>query len=326
MFITNELNPGEMLAELFRGRRVPRDETSIFDELRHDRDLCPRFAHQINTMLDVYRAYGHEVHDTQSPRDDGIDVLLRYSNRKGEERRAGFQIKSEDEFRQWEARKLPLMQILKAQHASALANVHVDDYYILLCVDAVRHQKRIRTVCSEMKNFRPCTIVEPIDLVDFYEMDGLDLWGRTTRLLCQNDRVLKMATDETNSETPDFAFFLIRLVYDAFGGLQTVLDKTLFEAWSDWEDFANGEAGHQDRLADILSRLLGTGILSDEGADYRIVIDRLPVALCALYFDLRVRVLDDTEKLRLHILNLVDLKSRLSRSARRRSRKSRPSI
>lgn len=98
MFITSELTLGEMLAELLKGRRVSLNETAAFAKLRHDKDLCPRFAQQISLMLDVYRAYGQEVHDIQNIRDDGIDVLFLYQDQDGNDRRVGLQIKSDDEF------------------------------------------------------------------------------------------------------------------------------------------------------------------------------------------------------------------------------------
>lgn len=311
MFITNEMSPGKMLAQLLSGRRVRPPETAAFVELRHDRDLCPRFKDQVKVMLDVYRAYGHEVHDIQGMGDDGVDVLMEYEDESGAKRRAGLQIKSEDEFRRWERDRNPLLKDLKAQYAMALNNVQIDDYYVLLCVNAVRHQTRIRTICSEMKTFARCTVVEPEDLLDLYEMSPADLWARATRFLCHDDRVLTAAIEEADAEEPDVAFFLITLVCLGFGSQFELTNQTLYGIWSDWEEFAGDDAGPRDRVAQILSSLVGGGVVDDDEGLYSLVVSELPTALCALYFDLRVRVSDSTTDLREQILSLVELKSRI---------------
>lgn len=311
MFITHEMDAGEMLAEHLKGRRVSPAATAAFADLRHDRDLCPHIANQVNTMLGVYRAYGHEVHDIQSFRDDGVDVLLVYEDKDGEERKVGIQIKSEDEFRQWEAKKLSLIQILKGQAAQAVANVRLDAFYVVLCVDAVRHRQRIRNVCSELKNFSQCEIIEPIDALGFYQFDPMDLWARTTRILCNRDVVLRRATSESDARAPDVAFFTITLLCQAFEGMLHVDDARLFEIWNEWEEFAGAAAGDQDRLSDILWELNGDGMLSGESSeDYTIQINRLPQALSALYFDLKVRS-DGFGGLADHIISLVELAARL---------------
>jgi len=313
MFITHDIDAGEMLAEHLKGRRVSPVATAAFANLGHDRDLCPHIAGQLSTMLGVYRAYGQEVHDIQSFRDDGVDVLLQHEDREGQEKRVGIQIKSEDEFRKWEDKKLSLIQILKGQTAQATANVRLDHYYILLCVDAVRHKSRIRTVCSELKNFPQCEIIEPVDVLGFYQLSPMDIWVRTTRILCQNDNVLLAATSECDSRDPDLAFFLITLVCQTLGGhLSHVDDGQFFEIWNEWEDFAGKAAGSQDRLSNILWALNGDGILGGSaGDDYSIQIGQLPAALCALYYDLKVRSSDRGDDLRDNILGLVELSERL---------------
>ncbi len=311
MFITDELNPGELLAELMKGRRVTPEATGRFARLKHDKDLCPKFSLQVNTMLDVYRAYGHEAHDIQGFSDDGVDVLLKYEDRNGQSRRAGIQIKSEDEFVQWERKTLPLISKLKAQHGEAVANVGVDEFYIVPCVDAVKHQSRIRTLCSQLKNFKPCTIIEPTDALGLFEMDGMEIWARSTRLLCAHDKVLTSAIDELDAEAPDTAFFLVALVCQAFGGDLQVKTTDLTDLWSEWEDFAGEAAGRSERVSDILATLQDAGVLKYVGWDYELAVDRLPTALCALYFDQKVRALDVRSELRHHLLSLVALADRL---------------
>ncbi len=301
-----------MLAEHLKCGSVRREETVQFADLRHDRDLCPRFATQVRTMLDVYKAYAQEVHDIQSFRDDGIDVLLRYEDEEELQRVAGIQIKSEDEFRKWESKKLPLIQILKGQHATAVSNVRVDEFYIILCVDAVRHQERIRTLCSELKNFRPCEIIEPEQALNFYRMESMEIWSRTVRLLCAKDRVFETATKEMDTKEPDTVFFLITLVCQALGESYAVDDERMFDIWSDWEDFSGEQSGPTERISDILHELESAGILEHiGGSSYTLQVSQLTPALCALYFDLKVRAIEPSADLKEQILALIELKGRL---------------
>lgn len=310
MFITNELNPGEMLAELLKGRRVDAASTHSFKNYRHDVDLCPRFERQVSMMLDVYRAYGQEVSDIQSMRDDGIDILLRYENRAGETRTAAIQIKSNHEFDEWKLKKLALPQTLKAQYATAISNARVDDFYVLLCVDSIEHKSRVRMLSSEMKNFAKCHIVKPEDLLDLFNMSEIDLWGRTTRLLCHNDTVLKKATEELEAEEVDVAFFLIRLVCRIFEGRNSVLtDDVLFDWWTDWLIFCENAEDESERLSDVVSHFSNAGIFDYDGG-YHVRVEELPPGLCALYFDLRVRLSDIHADIESQIRSLIELTDR----------------
>ncbi|WP_155922444.1 hypothetical protein [Mesorhizobium sp. L103C131B0] len=299
-----------MLAELLKGRRVRPDETDAFSKLTHDKDLCPQFKTQVETMLQVYRAYGQDVHDIQGMRDDGIDVLLRYETQDGTQRRVGLQVKSEAEFQQWADKKLALPQLLKAQYATAIENVGLNDFYVLLCVNATRHKKRIRMLCSEMKKFKVCTIIEPIYILDFYEMGYVDLWGRATRLLCNNDTILKKATDEVDERDADVAFFLVALVCKALGEGYHVSDADLNDLWTEWLEFSEEDAG-SDRLAVIVDDLSEEEILKYEGGIYLLQVHQLPPGLCALYFDQSIRMPGLHPDVRSQMLSLLELRDRL---------------
>ncbi|MBV9511524.1 MAG: hypothetical protein JO303_14725 [Caulobacteraceae bacterium] len=311
MFLTEALTPVEALIELIKGPRTRPEQTVRFAKLRHDKHLCPRFRDHVDVVLEAYQAYRTDVHDIQGIRDDGVDVLFRYTDDDGNVHKAGLQIKSEDEFVRWEKGTYDLPNKLKAQFASALSNIRVEDYFVVLCVDAVRHQKRLRLLCSELKNFKEMTIIEPTDALGFYQTSALDLLIRTTRLLCRRDRILKAATDELDAEYPDVAFFLVTLVCQAFDVGLEVTQARLAEIWEAWVEFVGGDAdrlGH--RLGDILGALLNPGVLSEGGSDFAIAVDRLPTAVCALYFDQKVRALQPDANLRDYLARLTGLADR----------------
>lgn len=280
MFITDELNPGELLAELLKGRRVSSDDTAEFAALRHDRDLCPGFKTRLSAMLDVYAAYRQDAHDIQGMRDDGVDVLLTYRDADGMDRRAGLQIKSDDEFDKWASKKLELMMKLKGQYASAMQNARIDDYYVVLCVDETKHRKRIRMLASELKNFGHCTIIEPREAMGFLDMTETAVVARTTRLLCRDDKVLNAAIAEADREEPDVAYFMVALVCRAMEGRGEVADEDLAVLWSDWCELHAGATG-DSRLGRVVSELTGSGVLDESLPAYKIQIENLPVAICA---------------------------------------------
>ena len=314
MLITEKISPGEMLAELLKGQRVRPQATARFADWKHDKHLCPQITERVNAMLSVYRAYGHEVHDVQGFQDNGIDVLMKYEDLDGNERRAGIQIKSEDEFRRWERDKLDIVKTLKAQHATAVHDAGVDDFYLVLCVDAVRHQSRLRTLNAAMMNFKPCTIIDPEDVLSLFEAKALDITIWATHQLCQRDTILRAAIDDLNAEYPDVAFFQIDLACRAFDGQHLVSDENLIEIWDDWVELAGERAGDPERISEIQSSLIGSNLLQDDGGDvnYLIAVNLLPTSVCALYFDQKVRSLARSAEMRDHLVRLTDLTSRLN--------------
>jgi len=266
---------------------------------------------EISLDENISRRDDQEVHDIQGFHDNGVDILLKYETRDGNVRRAGIQIKSEAEFRDWEAKRLDMIKTLKSQYSEAFEDARVHEYYIVLCVDAVRHQERIRTLNAKMMNYKNCSIIEPIDILDLLEADNLAVTRRVTRLLCQNDRVLNGAIEALNAEDVDVAFFIITLMCQAFDGDLLVSQVRLKEIWTEWEDFAKDRAGSDERLMLVLSALDTAGTLSDDGDGWSINVDQLPTALCALYFDQKFRIRDANADLADYLVGLVDLQGRL---------------
>ncbi|WP_296173534.1 hypothetical protein [uncultured Brevundimonas sp.] len=311
MLISHELTPGEMLAELLKGRRVTPKDTARFKVLRHDRDLCPIFKSHLKAMLDVYAAYRQDAHDMQSIRDDGVDVLLKYQDRDEVDRRAALQIKSNDEFDKWEKGTLALPMIAKAQYSAAVENAQIEDYYLILCVDEIRHRKKVRSLLSEFKNYKRCTIIEPCDALGFIEMSEHEVVARVTRLLCRDDVVLTAAVDELDREAPDTAYVLLAIVCQGLRGELKVDGGTLNTIWAEFLEFAP-HLERDDRLGGVLSDLQGAGVLRWEGESDFIEIQNLPKAVCALYFDRKVRGLEPDGDIFTSLLHLLEVADRLA--------------
>lgn len=57
-----------MLSELLSLKGVSAADTKRFEELRHDKHLCPGFRDRVETMLSAYKSHRTDVQDTQGMR------------------------------------------------------------------------------------------------------------------------------------------------------------------------------------------------------------------------------------------------------------------
>jgi hypothetical protein len=227
------------------------------------------------------------VYDTQGPRDHGVDVLLNYQD--DGPHRLGLQIKSYKEIEDW-ARKRDneFITRIKMQHGSAIHNVGVKDYFLLICTDEIEHKDQIRLICSEMMQFQPLKIVLPRQTLAFFEMSDVEIQAYVTRLLCSGDSVLKAAFKEVKAMPKDRAYLILTLICEAFEGRTKIAQKDLSELYHEWEE-PNPCSDHKvDRLGELVEELEGNGLSLVEGG-FSIDIGSLPTALCAMYFDQKQR-------------------------------------
>ena len=232
MFITNELTPAEMLSELLSLGGCEPADTHRFRGLGHDSDLCPSFRDRLGAMLTAYKAHRTDVQDVQGPRDEGVDVDLRYDFNGPH--RAGLQIKSFQEIDDWAAkRKTGFVQTLKAQAATAVLGLGCDDYHILLCTDEIAHKKQIRTICSELKAMTNVRIVLPRHALALYEHSDEAVSVLVTQFLCEHDAVLDAAMTEAKQMAPDHAFVQLALLCRACEGQTTISQEDLLGIYDD---------------------------------------------------------------------------------------------
>jgi hypothetical protein len=100
--------------------------------------------------------------------------------------------------------------------------------------------------------------------------------------------VLEAAVKAVDGMPPDRAFLTIALVCRAFEGQLRVSQEEMFELYAKWQEVDPKSDPEGDRLADLVWELDGAG-LSSEDDGFVIEIRHLPTALCAIYFDLKVR-------------------------------------
>jgi hypothetical protein len=287
MFITDQLTPAETLSELVSLKGYSKADTERFRKLRHNDHLCPGFRERIAVMLEAYKSHRTDVHDIQGARDEGVDVLLRYT--LDGEHRIGLQIKSFDEIEAWRTKRdREFVQRLKAQQATGVHNLRVEDYYLLLCTDEIEHKDQIRLICSELKQFAGLKIILPRQALAFYELADVEVQAHVTRLLCRDDSVLEAAVKSVRDMPPDRAFLTIALVCRAFEGQLRLSQKEVFDLYADWQGVDPKSGPEGDRLANLVWELDGAGLTAD-GDGFVIEIPQLSTALCAIYFDLKER-------------------------------------
>lgn len=297
-----------MFEELIKKRPFPRNATKRFEGLEHDKHLCPVFEERIASILEAYKAYGTECHDVQGMRDDGVDVLLKYYDPDEQRHQIGLQIKSFREIEDWKLKKVKdggLLSKLKSQYATAIGNVKVERYYIILCADAVRHEKQVRMVASEFKQFSDVTVISPGQALSFFEMSPIEVEMSTIRELCKEDTVLTEAQKEMDRQSGIYAYVLLHLLCRFYGGNDEISNNDLSANLEDWNE--RGGEDDSDDLANAIGEMENAGILTYGGYHYSINSTAFPLSLSALYFDVRFRRSVAASAAFEHMFQLLDL-------------------
>ncbi|MET4118808.1 hypothetical protein ABIB85_005437 [Bradyrhizobium sp. JR1.5] len=325
MFITHELTPVELVAELLSLRAYSDEATYEFRELRHNKDLCPRFAEQVDRVLDAYKRHRSDVHDIQGVRDSGCDVMLTYGTADGRYS-LGMQIKSYVELEAAKGKKagVSLLQLLKSQYAEALNKASVDEWWIVLCTSSIEHQDKVRMICAEFKEFEKVKVIEPRQALSFYRMSPVDLASRVSMLLCSDDYVLREARSEVGSLTLCACFMLVHLMCRSLrSGERSISEGALMDLHSEFGPFASAfildnrseneedddcEEGHEDgppAIHDVVPELEQTGVVQmDDAQGYNLQPEAVP-SICALYFDQVLRYEGNRDELPELLLRLL---------------------
>jgi len=296
MFITDPLKPVEVIAELLRLRGYSKRDTAEFRHLKHDAQLCPSFRDNLSVVLNAYKGYGTWVHDIQGLHDEGIDVLLKYTDDDGGKRRIGFQIKSFDDIEKYRTKQdKTFTKTLKSAWATANQQVGVDHYYVLLCTDETKHSIQIRNICSQLKNFNNTSVILPREALAFYSLADFELSARVTGLLCADDPVLREAQQIVNEKEPALGFMTLAVTCKALSDVGqsrngnnalSLTSEDLSIIYGEWEEAHPKEAiKEKNKLENLLFSLDPW-----QGLSETIDLGGLHEPLCALYFDARVRL------------------------------------
>lgn len=282
MFITEKLHPIGLLTDLLSRQRYADEDTAQFKHLKHNRDLCPGFAARAKRVLSDYEKHRSDVHDVQGFSDLGSDVVVGFRDDNSLQR-IGLQIKSYDDFKAWWGNKknTGFLDKLRSQYAQAVKHGGVDQWYLVLCTDAVEHADALREIRAEFSVYDDVKIIDPIEALSFFRMTELDIDIAVSRRLSSNDYVMIKAAESLAAYPAYCRDVIIALACRALEGQPYLSDSYTYDMLSE-------AAGPSDDASDVLSAIEGLLDANDDLGGYTISIDRFP-ALAAIYFDQRVR-------------------------------------
>lgn len=284
MFITHELSPLELLAEFLSISHFEDVETHELKDLRHNRDLCPRFEQVVETIMRVYSAFRVSTMDVQGFKDQGCDVLVKCKRDAKDgvvEEKIGFQIKSHREFSDWWGKKGDsLPEKLRLQYLDAIKSLKVEHYFIVLCVDLNTHRDAVRHIASEFMNYSDVTVVSPRKALSFLRLSEADISAIAARLLCEGDALLEEAKDELHNYSEFAKSYIVWSLCEQLEGRSGVIELNITSVPDEYKERVQRE------FADLTSFELEW---HPEYSGYRSISQHLP-SLKAICFDARARL------------------------------------
>lgn len=212
------------IANAMTMRSAPPDAREWLVTLRHNDDLCPRLKGKLDQLLAAHDRESHVVYDIQSPRDEGVDVIVRVTDEESDRPTyLGFQVKSEDDFRRG-----GVLSILKDQYfAAGSAYRSVERYYILLAADQRKHQQVIREIAREFVKKSDVRVVEPPQVAAFLRLNAAGCTSVATQGARTGDPLVVEAQAILRPLTPTQAATLVVLVDRQLRGVSTEVKDLL---------------------------------------------------------------------------------------------------
>lgn len=216
------LTPLELLAELLGQRTVTAEDTKEFSKYEHDKHLLPMLQSRIDEAMDIYKKRYVDLQDLQGIRDDGCDLLLRYTFDDAE-KKAALQVKSYREIDEWlyeptpkvrkkdkskakqpriRRTKTSLTSVIKQQMYDATFTAKAEDIYVILCGDASKHKRGLRLISATLKTHPDIKVVQPVQALSLLKMSDFDIGVFVDNYLYEGDLVFSKALQEINSKNP----------------------------------------------------------------------------------------------------------------------------
>lgn len=188
------------ITQLLRYQRAPEKATRTFRSWKHNADILPKVQAQLETLLEAYNRFEPVVYDTQGPRDDGSDIVLRYGPKNSDRplELICFQAKSFDDLT-----KKRYMQELKAQRDDTFRKVlGIRYYFIFLCTDTTAHKDRVRNIMAEFRSADRTEVIEPVFAYTFLHHPKTRVEALVTRAMEAGDPVFRRALESLNVPSP----------------------------------------------------------------------------------------------------------------------------
>lgn len=296
----NEITPTLLLEELLRFREAPTLATEDFT-WSHEK-LCETCKQQIETLGESFLKYHHITYVVQSPRDQGVDVVLKSSLDDGNDSFVGIQIKS---YAELDDKNIDLSKNLKAGFHDTRGHYGGDlsRYYIALCGDAKKHGKRISAIANEFVKEPKVRVITPRYLHTFMNMPGSTIMAIVDSMLRKDDFVNAKAKREVREYNDSELFFLLTCLAHAFESGSNDLPYNFFENSFDHQEMESRFG--DDSFEKALMRFHDTAFESFAVGDTNRVRAEEFAAVRALYFDFEVRYDESPEERLNHMFEFL---------------------
>ena len=225
----------QIIFSLLQYRRAPITQTEIFSNLKHNRDLCPKFQRKIELILESYQNYQQITYDIQGFQDKGSDVIIKQQTNE-ENEYICLQIKSEWDFDQGD-----YMKTLKAQAFESQRRYEkLIDYYIIGCCDLAQGKERstkrynqIRAVSSEFATDKDIHVIEPQYALGFLQLNSIQIDAAIKAKLGVDDVVFRMASDTVVDMSATERAVLFRMIWISMFAQQSSIGEREMK-WSNF--------------------------------------------------------------------------------------------
>ncbi|RYE73246.1 MAG: hypothetical protein EOO81_01120 [Oxalobacteraceae bacterium] len=305
MLITNHSFPIELILTLCSPTGVTEEDTKDFftqnDISSHDW-IVKEWTRKVELVLDLFSRYGHDVTPLQGLNDNGVDVLLQTENEADCTIRVGFQLKSNREANNSAKQKsidgeLSLTRTMKRQAMEAQQYHQVDEWWFVQCFDYVAHKNLVHINHAALppgtkKNF---TIrhIGPRSAYAFLSRSDEQTIAICLLFLSPHDEVVRKARLELEKLLPRARSIVEYTIFSALDQHPVMRLNTrdlsgLFDVSIDESDDNLEEESDVGLVADALEHASYLERNQDDDDSFLVRPTVYP-ALCALFFDARVR-------------------------------------
>lgn len=216
----------EIIDNLLRYKESPKKATIKLKKASHNNDLCPAFEKRFRMILDCFQKYQKVVYDIQGFNDKGTDIMLRFG-KDDFQKYIAFQIKSYKDIE-----KKNYLEKLKLQFYDSKNHFEnkMEQYYILLCTDALKHRNKIRQIKNEFSKTKEITVIDPTYILTFFKVNELKINAQIEGMLKDEDIVFERAKNLIGDLTPSEVAILITIIGKLiFGGKREINFKEIKE-------------------------------------------------------------------------------------------------
>lgn len=184
-------------------------ETRIFRSLKHNSDLCPKYAGKLAFILEAFQKYQTLVSDIQGPWDRGTDIVIKFPSEGNSTKHICIQIKSEGDLKD-----SSYLKELKSQYSDSQRTYdEILDYYIFLCCDAEANTEKIRSIGGYFSKDKNVHVIQPEYALTFYRLGAIQIEALIKAYMGSDDKVFNKSWQVVADLTPTEIALILFMVW-----------------------------------------------------------------------------------------------------------------